>query len=74
MGVRSESRVGTERRGRRRGVTVRAGSVSDARKEAGLSLAEVAHGKVSRTAIHLIERGRALSSVRRYLEAILREY
>jgi transcriptional regulator with XRE-family HTH domain len=55
--------VGTGRRGRRKGVTVRAGSVADARKEAGLTLAEVARGKVSRTAIHLIEKGRALPSM-----------
>jgi transcriptional regulator with XRE-family HTH domain len=55
--------VGTARRGRRKGVTIRAGSVADARKEAGLTLAEVARGKVSRTAIHLIEKGRALPSM-----------
>ncbi len=55
--------VGTGRRGRRKGVTVRAGSVAEARKEAGLTLAEVADGKVSRTAIHLIEKGRALPSM-----------
>src|SRR5713226_3633809 len=55
--------VGTEHRGRRKGITVRAGSVADARKEAGLTLAEVARGKVSRTAIHLIEKGRARPSM-----------
>jgi transcriptional regulator with XRE-family HTH domain len=55
--------VGTGRKGRRKGVNVRAGSVADARKEAGLTLAEVARGKVSRTAIHLIEKGRALPSM-----------
>jgi transcriptional regulator with XRE-family HTH domain len=55
--------VGTGRRGRRKGVTVRAGSVADARKEAGLTLAEVARGKLSRTAIHLIEKGRARPSI-----------
>jgi transcriptional regulator with XRE-family HTH domain len=55
--------VETERRGRRKGVNVRVGSVADARKEAGLTLAEVAHGKVSRAAIHLIEKGRALPSM-----------
>jgi transcriptional regulator with XRE-family HTH domain len=59
----SGSMVGTGRKGRRKGVTVRAGSVADARKEAGLTLAEVARGKVSRTAIHLIEKGRALPSM-----------
>jgi transcriptional regulator with XRE-family HTH domain len=55
--------VATGRRGRRKGVTVRAGSVADARKEAGLTLAEVARGRVSRTAIHLIEKGRSLPSM-----------
>jgi transcriptional regulator with XRE-family HTH domain len=55
--------VGTARRGRRKGVTIRAGSVADARMEAGMTLAEVARGKVSRTAIHLIEKGRALPSM-----------
>jgi len=55
--------VGTEHRGRRKGIAVRAGSVADARKEAGLTLAEVARGMVSRTAIHLIEKGRALPSM-----------
>ena len=58
----SGSMVGTGRRGRRKGVTVREGSVAEARREAGLSLADVARGKVSRTAIHLIEKGRALPS------------
>jgi transcriptional regulator with XRE-family HTH domain len=55
--------VGTGRKGRRKGVTVRAGSVADARKEAGLTLSEVARGRVSRTAIHLIEKGRSLPSM-----------
>jgi transcriptional regulator with XRE-family HTH domain len=55
--------VGTGRRGRRKGVAVRVGSVADARKEAGLTLAEVARGKLSRTAIHLIEKGRARPSM-----------
>jgi len=55
--------VDTGRKGRRKGVNVRAGSVADARKEAGLTLAEVARGKVSRTAIHLIEKGRARPSM-----------
>lgn len=49
-------------RGRRRGIPIREGSVRQARLEAGLSLAEVADGQVSRTAIHLIEHGRTLPS------------
>ena len=55
--------VGTKRRGRRKGVVVREGSVAEARREAGLTLAQVAKGKVSRTAIHLIEKGMARPSM-----------
>jgi len=47
----------TKRRGRREGIDVREGSIAEARKAAGLSLAQVANGEVSRTAIHLIEKG-----------------
>lgn len=50
-------------RGRRVGVAVREGSVRQARKEAGLSLAEVAAGQVSRTAILYIETGRTKPSM-----------
>jgi tetratricopeptide (TPR) repeat protein len=50
-------------KGRRRGVAVREGSVRQARLEAGLSLAQVAAGEVSRTAIHLIEYGRVKPSI-----------
>jgi len=50
-------------KGRRRGVAVREGSVRQARLEAGLSLAQVAAGAVSRTAIHLIEYGRVKPSL-----------
>ncbi len=49
-------------RGRRKGIPIREGSVRQARIEAGLSLAQVAEGEVSRTAIHLIEHGRTLPS------------
>lgn len=55
--------VGTRRGGRRRGVVVREGSVAQARREAGLTLAEVAGGELSRTAIHLIEKGLARPSM-----------
>jgi transcriptional regulator with XRE-family HTH domain len=55
--------VGSGNRGRRKGVAIREGSVAQARSEAGLSLAEVAGGRVSRTAIHLIERGLARPSM-----------
>src|SRR5258708_31583589 len=50
-------------RGRRTGVEVREGSVLQARKEAGLSLAEEAGEEISRTAIHLIEHGRIKPSL-----------
>ncbi len=47
--------------GRRRrlpGLKVRPGSIKRARGEAGLSLAQVASGEVSRTAVHLAETGK----------------
>jgi tetratricopeptide (TPR) repeat protein/DNA-binding XRE family transcriptional regulator len=53
----------SKRRGRRKGVSVRDGSVRQARKEANLTLAQVAGLKVSRTAIHLIETGRCRPSL-----------
>lgn len=55
--------VGTKRPGRREGVAVREGSIAQARKEAGLTLAQVAGDKLSRTAIHLVERGRTRPSM-----------
>jgi len=54
--------LGSKRRGRRKGVAVRPGSVLQARKEAGLTLAQVAAGGVTRAAIHLIETGRSRPS------------
>jgi tetratricopeptide (TPR) repeat protein len=59
-------------RGRRKGISVRAGSVRQARKEANLSLAQVADQKLSRTAIHLIETGRSRPSLET-LEQIARQ-
>jgi transcriptional regulator with XRE-family HTH domain len=50
-------------KGRRKGVRIRIGSVAQARKEAGLTLAGVAGDLVSRSAIHLIEKGRVLPSI-----------
>ncbi len=50
-------------RRRRPGVHVRAGSVRQARIEAGLSLAEVAAGRLTRNAIHLVETGRSRPSM-----------
>jgi len=59
----SESVVQTKRKGRRKGIPIRAGSVAQARSDAGLTLAQVAANVVSRTAIHLIEKGRSLPSI-----------
>src|ERR1700704_5774326 len=53
----------SKRRGRRRGISVRDGSVRQARKEPKPPLAQVAGLKVSRTAIHLIETGRCRPSL-----------
>jgi len=53
----------TRYRGRRQGVAVRQGSVEEARREARLTLAQVAGDKLSRTAIHLIEKGRTRPSM-----------
>jgi len=55
--------LGTRRKGRRKGISIREGSVAQARSEAGLTLAQVAGGKVSRTAIHLVETGRMRPSM-----------
>ena len=52
--------------GRRRrlpGVDVRPGAVKQARQESALSLAELAGGRVTRAAIHLIETGRSRPSM-----------
>ncbi len=50
------------RRGRPPGLALKPGSARLARLEAGLSLADVAGGVVSRTAIHLIETGKTRPS------------
>src|SRR3977135_4200755 len=55
--------LGSRYRGRRKGVAVREGSVEQARREARLTLAQVAGGKLTRTAIHLIEKGRTRPSM-----------
>ena len=51
------------RRGRRRGVEIKPGTVKQARSEAGLSLAQVAGGEISRTAIYFVETGKAKPSM-----------
>jgi tetratricopeptide (TPR) repeat protein/DNA-binding XRE family transcriptional regulator len=55
--------LGSRYRGRRKGVSIREGSVKQARLELGLSLADVAGSQLSRTAIHLIEHGRSRPSM-----------
>ena len=55
--------LGSKYRGRRKGIRIREGSVREARLEAGLSLADIAGGELSRTAIHLIEHGRVNPSL-----------
>src|SRR5258705_5687701 len=51
------------RKGRREGVEIKPGTVRQARVEAGLSLAKVASGVVSRTAIYFVETGKAKPSM-----------
>jgi tetratricopeptide (TPR) repeat protein len=51
------------RRGRRRGVEIKPGTVKQARMEAGLSLGQVARGDISRTAIYFVETGKAKPSI-----------
>jgi tetratricopeptide (TPR) repeat protein len=50
--------VSAGKRRRLPGLRVRPGSIKQARREAGLSLAQVASGEVSRTAVHLAETGK----------------
>src|SRR3989449_10515162 len=51
------------RRGRRHGIEIKPGTVKQARKDAGLSLGQVANGAVSRTAIYFVETGKAKPSI-----------
>ena len=53
----------SRRRGRRRGVEIRPGSVKQARLQAGLSLGKVARDDISRTAIYFVETGKAKPSL-----------
>src|ERR1700682_1120141 len=59
----SETKATSGRRGRRRGVEIRAGSVKQARLEARLSLGQVAGTEISRTAIYFVETGKAKPSM-----------
>src|SRR5579859_4544095 len=51
------------RRGRRKGVSIKPGTVKQARLEAGLSLGQVARDDISRTAIYFVETGKAKPSM-----------
>jgi tetratricopeptide (TPR) repeat protein len=65
-GVREATQTGrppSGRRGRRRGVEIKPGTVKRARLEAGLSLGQVARGDISRTAIYFVETGKAKPSM-----------
>jgi tetratricopeptide (TPR) repeat protein/DNA-binding XRE family transcriptional regulator len=62
-GPRSIGKASSGRRGRRRGVEIKPGTVKQARADAGLSLAQVAGNEISRTAIYFVETGKAKPSM-----------
>src|SRR3979490_2867671 len=62
-GPREIRKASSGRRGRRRGVEIKPGTVKQARAEAGLSLAQVAGTDLSRTAIYFVETGKAKPSI-----------
>jgi len=62
-GPREIRKASSGRRGRRRGIEIKPGSVKQARSDAGLSLAQVAGGEISRTAIYFVETGKAKPSM-----------
>src|SRR3977135_1546321 len=62
-GPREIGKATSGRRGRRRGVEIRPGTVKQARSEAGLSRAQVAGTEISRTAIYFVETGKAKPSM-----------
>jgi tetratricopeptide (TPR) repeat protein len=62
-GPKELGRATSGRRGRRRGVEIKAGTVKQARLEAGLSLGQVAGTEISRTAIYFVETGKAKPSI-----------
>ncbi|MHB8689570.1 MAG: tetratricopeptide repeat protein [Candidatus Dormibacteria bacterium] len=62
-GPRGIGKASSGRRGRRRGIEIKPGTVKQARAEAGLSLAQVAGGEISRTAIYFVETGKAKPSM-----------
>ena len=62
-GPREIRKATSGRRGRRRGVEIKPGTVKQARSDAGLSLAQVAGTELSRTAIYFVETGKAKPSM-----------
>src|ERR1019366_7043009 len=62
-GPREIGKASSGRRGRRRGIEIKPGTVKQARSDAGLSLAQVAGGEISRTAIYFVETGKAKPSM-----------
>src|ERR1700737_4553426 len=62
-GPREIGKATSGRRGRRKGIEIKPGTVKRARSEAGLSLAQVAGGEISRTAIYFVETGKAKPSM-----------
>jgi tetratricopeptide (TPR) repeat protein/DNA-binding XRE family transcriptional regulator len=62
-GPRESGKATSGRRGRRRGVEIKAGTVKQARLDAGLSLGQVAGTEISRTAIYFVETGKAKPSM-----------
>jgi tetratricopeptide (TPR) repeat protein/DNA-binding XRE family transcriptional regulator len=62
-GPREIGKATSGRRGRRKGVEIKPGTVKQARSEAGLSLAQVAGAEISRTAIYFVETGKAKPSM-----------
>lgn len=62
-GPRRIATASSGRRGRRRGVEIKPGTVKQARADAGLSLAQVAGSEISRTAIYFVETGKAKPSM-----------
>ena len=62
-GPREIGKATSGRRGRRKGVEIKAGTARQARLEAGLSLAQVAGTEISRTAIYFVETGKAKPSM-----------
>lgn len=62
-GPRDVGKTPSGRRGRRKGVEIKAGTARQARLEAGLSLGQVAGTEISRTAIYFVETGKAKPSM-----------